>query len=224
MEVEPLLEASGKRNWRGIMSTHDECPCHCLLQTWWYPGRSNLVLIWDCGELLSMGLPDSSQPITIVTVGVMMAIRWVEAHVKENNRQETPTKEQLQELECLKDLDLFETMCKILNIPKEVKKIRARRRLMPWFRANMTAWLYKYAKKHMSKYSRVYSVYQLDSGAGAFKLAFVTHRNAVTPAVKRFSRTSECDGREKEETLKEDLERNVTLCLHNSFCRPKQRV
>ena len=26
MEVEPLLEASGKRNWRSIMSTHDEFP------------------------------------------------------------------------------------------------------------------------------------------------------------------------------------------------------
>ena len=45
MEVKPLLEASGKCNWRSIMSTHDEVPCHCLLQTWWYPGRSNLVLI-----------------------------------------------------------------------------------------------------------------------------------------------------------------------------------
>ena len=62
-------------------------------------------------------LPDSSEHITIVIVGVMMAIRWLEAQVKENNRQETPTREQLQELDCLKDLDLFETMCKILNIP-----------------------------------------------------------------------------------------------------------
>ena len=87
MEVEPLLEASEKRNWRSIMSTHDDFPCHCLLQTWWYSGRSNLVLIWDCGELLSMGLPDSSRPRTIVIVGIMMAIRWLEAHVKENNRQ-----------------------------------------------------------------------------------------------------------------------------------------
>ena len=60
MEVEPLLEASGKRNWRSIMLTHDEFPCHCLLQTWCYPKRSNLMLIWDSGELLSMGLPDSS--------------------------------------------------------------------------------------------------------------------------------------------------------------------
>ena len=75
MEVEPLLEASGKRNWRSIMLTHDEFPCNCLLQTWWYPGRSNLALIWKCGELLSMGLPDSSQPITIVIVGVIFVER-----------------------------------------------------------------------------------------------------------------------------------------------------
>ena len=75
MEVAPLLEASGKRNRRSIMLTHDEFPCHCLLQTWWYPGRSFLVLILDSGELLSMGLPDSLRPITIVIVGVMMAIR-----------------------------------------------------------------------------------------------------------------------------------------------------
>ena len=158
----------------------------------------------------------------IVIVGVMMAIQWLEAHVNENNRQEAPTKEQLQELDCLKDLDLFETMCRILNIPMEVKKIWARRQLTPWFRANVTAWLYEYAKKHMSKHSRVYCAYQLNIGAGAFKRAFVTHRNIVTNAVKRTSRTSESDGREKEEMLKEDLERNVTLCLHNSFCRNRE--
>ena len=121
MKAEPLMEASGKRNWRSIILTHDGFPCHCLLQTWWYPERSNLVLIRDSGELLSMGLSDSSRPITIVIVGVMMAIRWLEAHVRENNRQEAPTREQLQKLDCLKDLDLFETMCKILNISMEVK-------------------------------------------------------------------------------------------------------
>ena len=104
----------------------------------------------------------------------------------------------------------------------EVKKIWATRRLMPCFRAKMTAWLYEYAKKHVSKHSKVYSAYQLDIGAGAFKQAFVTHRNAVTTAVNRTSRTSECDGREKEEILKEELERNVTLCLHNSFCRNRE--
>ena len=40
MEVEPLLEASGKGNWRSIMLTHDEFSCRYLLQTWWYSGRS----------------------------------------------------------------------------------------------------------------------------------------------------------------------------------------
>ena len=74
----------------------------------------------------------------------------------------------------------------------------------------------------MSKHSRVYSAYQLDIGARAFKRAFVTHRNTITTAVNRTSRTSECDGREKEEMMKEDLERNVTLCLHNSFCRNRE--
>ena len=203
MEVKPLLEASGKRNWRTIMLTHDEFPCHCLLQTWWYPECSNLWLIWDSGELLSMGLPDSSRPITKVIVGVMIAMRWLEVHMRENNRQDAPTREQLQKLDCLKDLNLFETMSKILNIPMEVEKIWVRRQLMPWFRAYMTAWLYEYAKKHISRHGRVYSGYQLDIGAGAFKRAFVTHRNAVTTAVKKNSRTS---GREKEEMLKEDLE------------------
>ena len=142
--------------------------------------------------------------------------------MRENNRQEAPTREQLQKLDCIKDLDLFETICKILNIPMEVKKIWARRRLMPSFRANMPAWLYEYAKKHMSKHGRVYSGYQLDIGAGIFKRAFVTHRNAVTTAVKRISRTSERCGKEKKEMLREDLERNVTLCLHNSFCRNRE--
>ena len=78
------------------------------------------------------------------------------------------------------------------------------------------------AKKHMSKHGRVYSGYQLDIGAGAFKRASVTHQNAVTTAVKRISRTSERCGKEKEEMLKEDSERNVTLCLHNSFCRKRE--
>ena len=74
----------------------------------------------------------------------------------------------------------------------------------------MTAWLYDYVKKHMSMHSRVYSAYQLDIGARAFKRAPVKHRNAVTTAVKRFSRMTECNRREKEETLKEDWERDVT--------------
>ena len=83
----------------------------------------------------------------------------------------------------------------------------------------MTAWLSEYANKHMSKLSRVY---QLNIGPGAFMRVFVTHRNALTTAVKRTSRTKESDKREGEEMLKEDLERNVMLCLHNNFCRKRE--
>ena len=71
IEKEPLLEASGKRNWRRIVSTHYEFPCHSLLQTWWYTGRSNVVLIWVSGELLSVGLSDSSQPRKIVKMNLL---------------------------------------------------------------------------------------------------------------------------------------------------------
>ena len=46
-------------------------------------------------------------------------------------------------------------------------------------------------------------MYQLDIGAGNFKSTFVIHRNAVTTAVKRTSRTSECDGRDIEGRLGE---------------------
>ena len=59
----------------------------------------------------------------------------------------------------------------------------------------MTAWLYENAKKHMSKHSWIYSTYRQDIGAGDFKRAFVTHRIAETAAVKKTSRTSECDGK-----------------------------
>ena len=44
---------------------------------------------------------------------------------------------------------------------------------MPWFRANMTTWLYEYAKKHVSKHNRVYSAYQLDIGGRSFQASFL---------------------------------------------------
>ena len=52
-------------------------------------------------------------------MGVVMAIRWLEAHVKENNQQEASTKNYLEELECLEYLDFFETMCKMLEVKKD---------------------------------------------------------------------------------------------------------
>ena len=69
-----------------------------------------------------MGLRDSSQPIMFVIVVVTIAVQWLEAHGKEKNRQEAPTRGQLQRLDCLRELDLFEIICKILNIPMKNKK------------------------------------------------------------------------------------------------------
>ena len=61
----------------------------------------------------------------------------------------------------------------------------------------MTAWLYEYAKKHLSKHSKVCSSYLMDIGSEAFKRAFVTHRIAVTTAVKRTLRTNDLTAEKK---------------------------
>ena len=45
---------------------------------------------------------------------------------------------------------------------------------------------------------------------------------AVTNAVKITLKTIDCDGREKKEMFKEDLEKNVTFCLHNKFYRNRK--
>ena len=60
----------------------------------------------------------------------------------------------------------------------------------------------------------------MDIGSEAFKRSFVTHQNAVTTSVKRTFKTTYCDGREREEKLKEDLERNLKLCL----CRNREEL
>ena len=62
----------------------------------------------------------------------------------------------------------------------------------------------------------------MDIESEAFKRAFLTHRNVVTTAMKRTLRTNDCDRREEDKVLKEDLEKNVTLCLHNRLCRIRE--
>ena len=58
---------------------------------------------------------------------------------------------------------------------------------------------------------------------GAYKRAFLTHRNAVTTAVKRVAGAPCVTEDEKKEVLRADLERNVSLCLHNNFCRNREQ-
>ena len=224
MEVEPLLGASGYRTRRNIVRTHGEYPCHCLAQTLWYPKRWNLILVWDVEELYSTGLPDQNQQVSIVVVSAMLAVRWLEANAN-TSEQETavPTPEQLSNVKMSRELDLFRTTCKVLRIPKAIERIWSRQRLMPWFRAVMTSWMYERAKRHMSRNTEAYQSFQLDIGPGAYKRAFLTHRNAVTTAVKRVAGAPCVTEDEKKEVLRADLERNVSLCLHNSFCRNREQ-
>ena len=90
---------------------------------------------------------------------------------------------------------------------------------MPWFRAVMTSWTYECSKRHMSRNTEAYHCFDLDIGPGAYMRAFLTHSNAVTTAVKRVAGAPCVTEAEKREVLRADLERNVSLCLHNSFCR-----
>ena len=63
----------------------------------------------------------------------------------------------------------------------------------------------------------------MDIKSEACKRAFVTNRNAVTTAVKKKTlKRVDCCGRERSEMLMEKLGRNVTPCLHNSFCRNRE--
>ena len=82
------------------------------------------MLVWDVEELYSTGLPDQNQPVSIVVVSVMLAVRWLEANAG-TSEQETavPTTEQLSNVKLNNNLDLFRTICKVLRIPKAIERI-----------------------------------------------------------------------------------------------------
>ena len=65
---EPLLEVSRYHTWRIVLITHGQYSCHCLAQT-----------LWDMEELFSTKLPDQNQPVSILVVSAMIAVRWLEA-------------------------------------------------------------------------------------------------------------------------------------------------
>ena len=150
MEIEPLLISLCYRTWRNSLLTHGEYPCHCLAQTFWYPNRANLVLVWDAEELFSIGWPDQAQNVAILLVSAMLAVRWLEANAGTTEQEmAVPTPEQLSRVSLSKRLDLFRTTCKVLRIPKAIEIIWARQRMMLWLSAVMTAWVYERAKRHI---------------------------------------------------------------------------
>ena len=145
------------RTRRNILMTHGEYPCHCLAQTLWYPKRGNLVLVWDVEELYSTGLPDQYQQVSNLAVNAMLAVRWLEANAG-TSEQETavPTPEQLSNVKMNRNLDLFRTTCNVLRIPKAIERICSRQKLMSWFLAVMTLWMFERAKRHMSSNMEAY--------------------------------------------------------------------
>ena len=216
MELEPLLEASGERNLRSIDLTHGDCPCHCLAQTVWYPERANLCLIWDIEEIKSLGLPEHRQKVTILVVSTMLALRWIEENVAKYRESRTPTAESIHAIDYSRRLELFETACKVFAIPVEIRHIWSRLRFFPWFRATLTSWLYVVTKDHMRKHQKEYR--QAEIGPDAFKRPLLTHRNAITTGWKRVGRVSRDNSRARESILEEDLAKNISMSLHNSFC------
>ena len=142
------------------------------------------------GGVVLHGLPDQNQQVSIGVVSAMLKVRWLEANADTSEQERAvPTAEQLSNVKMNRNLDLFRTTCKVLRIPKAIERIWSRQRLMPWFRAVMTSWMYERAKRHMSRNTEAYQSFQLDIGSGAYKRAFLTHRNAVTTAVKQVAGT-----------------------------------
>ena len=150
--------------------THGNIP-----ETLWYPRRGILLLVWDVEELFSMALPDQSQHVSIVVVSAMIAVRWFQV----NAGTSVPTPKQLSNVKFNNSLDLFRTIWKVLRILRAIERMRARQRLMHWFRAVMTAWVYERAKRQMYRNTEAYQSFKLDIRPGAYTRAFVTHRNCA---------------------------------------------
>ena len=222
MELEPLLEASGERNLRSINLEHGECPCHCLAQTVWYLEHSNRCLIWDVEEIRSVGLPDHQQKVTLFVVSSMLALRWIEENVTKHRESTAPTAESIHAIDYKRTLELFETACKVFSIPMEVRHVWSRTRFFPWFRATLTSWLYTVTENHMKKHQKEYRQFLAEIGPEAFKRSLLTHRNAITTGWKRVGRVSQDNTKARGSILEEDLAKNVSLSLLNSFCRNRE--
>ena len=138
-----------------------------------------------------------------------------------------PTAELIYPIDYSRRLELFETACKLFSIAMEVRHVWSRIRFFPWFRSTLTSWLYAVTKDHMKKHQKEYRQFLAEIGPEAFKRPLLTHRNAITTGRKRAGRVSRGKTRARESKLEEDLAKNVSLSLHNSFClnrEPKVKV
>ena len=148
----------------------------------------------------------------------MIALRWIEENVTKYRVSKTPTAEPIYAIDYSRRLELFETVCKVFAIPMEVRHVWSRIGFFPWFRATLTSWLYIATKYHMKKYQKEHRQFLAEIGPETFKRPLLTHRIAITTGWKRVGRVSRDNTKAREPILEEDLAKNVSFSLHNSFC------
>ena len=128
-----------------------------------------------------------------------------------------PTAESMHAIDYNRRLELFETPCKVFSIPMEVRHVCSRIRFFSWFRAKLTSCLYTVTKDHMKKHQKEYRQFLAEIGPEVFMRPLLTHRNAITTGWKRVGRVSQDNTKARESIFEEDLAKNVSLSLHNSF-------
>ena len=128
-----------------------------------------------------------------------------------------PKAESIHAIDYSRSFELFETACKVFCVSMAVRHVWSRIRFSPWFRAMLTYWLYAVMKDHMKKHQKEYRQFLAEIGPEAFKRPLLTHRNAITTGWKRVGRVSRENTKLMESILEEDLAKNVSLSLYNSF-------
>ena len=74
----------------------------------------------------------------------------------------------------------------------------------------------------MKNHQKEYRQFLVEIGPEAFKRPLLTHRNAITTCWKRIGRVFRDNTKARESILEEDLAKNVSLSLHNSFCQNRE--
>ena len=152
----------------------------------------------------------------------MLAPGWIEENIANYLESKAKTGEMIHAIDYSRRFELFETACKVFAVPMEVRHVWSRIRFFSWFRATLTSWLYTSTENHMKKHQKEYRQFLAEIGPEAFKRPLLTHRNRITTGWKRVSRVSSDKTKARESILEEDLAKNVSLNLHNSFCMNRE--
>ena len=182
IDLEPLLKISREKIFWSINSAHSDYPCHCAAQTFWYPERSKLGLIWEVEEVKSLVLLDHEQPFIVFLVSSMMALRSVEESSLSYREGIATTIENIYTIDFSRSLELFETL-----VTTEVKRIWSQLLFFPLVWATLTSWLYKRAKTQMKMHVKEYIQFLMEVEQEVFKRFYP--RNGVKHA---WERVGEC--------------------------------